>query len=413
MKTILFMTVGTGTGDSPEKIDSLAHGLLYSIKDTNPSHTLFFGSELSKKTVESLKKQFFKEFNFEFQDYDFVLLNDIDNFNECFDKYKEKLTEYEDSIIKIDYTSGTKTMTMSAAICATIYRKDLFLVAGERGKDGIVKKDTEYKRVQNLYKIYDKFTLDKIKDAFNHNRFETGIELLEETRDIENKDSFLKLLQLYNFWDKFNHKEADKIFKNEFDKEFKHFPELQNKLGINKAVIDKIVNPKKERLGYYYILADLLNNAVRRGEEGKYDDAIARLYRSLELIAQIKLKTEYGIITSDVDIKKVREYVKNSEYINKLIQNNSLEDKIRLGSKNSFKLLKELNDSLGQAYEKRKGKIKDSLKLRNKSILAHGCENRTEEEYNRFKSFVIELSNELDENIEKRYMKEAEFPKFY
>lgn len=407
------MTVGTGTGDSQEKIDSLAHGLLYSIKETNPNHTIFFGSELSKKTVESLKKQFFDEFNLKFQDYDFVLLNDIDDFNECFDKFKEKLADYEGDIVKIDYTSGTKTMAMTAAICAAIYRKDLFLVAGKRGKNGIVKKGTESKRAQNLYQIYDKFTLDKIKDAFNHNRFETGTKLLEETRDLENKDSFLKLLELYNHWDKFNHEEANKIFKNDFDKEFKYFPELQNKLGLNKAVIDRIVNPKKENLDCYYILADLLNNAIRRAVEGKYDDAIARLYRSLELIAQIKLKTEYGIKTSDIDIEKVKKYLTNLEFIDELIQNNTNNEKIKLGSKKSFKLLKELDDSLGFAYEDKKGKIKDSLKLRNMSILAHGLENRTKDEYKRFKSFVMELSDELNENIKEKYMKEAEFPKFY
>jgi len=413
MKTILFMTVGTGTGDSQERIDSLAHGLLFSIKDTGPIHTVFFGSELSKKTLKSLKKQYFEEFKLEFQDYDFVLLNDIDNFNECFDKFKEKLEEYENNIIKIDYTSGTKTMTMTAAICAAIYRKDLFLTSGTRGKDGIVKKGTESKRTQNLYQIYDKFTLDKIKDAFNHQRFETGIELLEETRDLKSKDSFLKLLELYNFWDKFNHDEADNIFKNGFDKEFKFFPELQNKLGINKAVIDRIVNPKKESLACYYILADLLNNAVRRAKEGKYDDAIARLYRSLELIAQIKLKTDYGIKTSNVNIDIVKNEVKNSEYVNKLIQNNKDNEKIKLGSKKSFELLKELGDPLGFACEDRKGKIMNSLNLRNMSILAHGLENRTKEEYNDFKSIVMELSGKLNENIEEKYMKEAEFPKFY
>ena len=42
-------------------------------------------------------------------------------------------------------------------------------------------------------------------------------------------------------------------------------------------------------------MADLLNNAQRRIDEGKYDDAVARLYRANELIAQITL-TKFGVI---------------------------------------------------------------------------------------------------------------------
>jgi len=45
-----------------------------------------------------------------------------------------------------------------------------------------------------------------------------------------------------------------------------------------------------------YNIADLINNAKRRGtEEKKYDDAVARLYRTIELIAHHQLKTKYNI----------------------------------------------------------------------------------------------------------------------
>ena len=411
MKTILLMTVGTGTGDSQEKIDSLAHGLLYSIKNTNPSYTIFFGSETSKKTLRSMKKQFFKEFKSEFRDYEFVLLNDIDDFNECFDKIKEKLDEHENNEIKIDYTSGTKTMTMTAGICAAIYRKDLFVITGTRNKEGIVEKGTESKRTQNLYKIYDKFSLDKIKDAFNQNRFRTGIELLEETRGLKNKDSLLNLFKLYGNWDKFNHEKADQIFNNEFDGEFEYFPELQNKLNTHKKVIERIINSGEESLGCSYILADLLNNAVRRAEEGKYDDAIARLYRSLELIAQIRLKTGYKIKTSNVDIEKLKNKIKNQKYYDNLLKVKMSRKKVTLGSKDSFELLKNLDDPIGMTYEREKKTISTNLSLRNKSILAHGLEHRTEKEYENFKKCVLDISKELDKNIHK-YMKDAEFPKF-
>jgi len=52
---------------------------------------------------------------------------------------------------------------------------------------------------------------------------------------------------------------------------------------------------------YDLLIADILNNARRRMKEGKYDDAMARLYRTVELIAQYRLKMKYEIDTSDVD----------------------------------------------------------------------------------------------------------------
>ena len=48
-----------------------------------------------------------------------------------------------------------------------------------------------------------------------------------------------------------------------------------------------------------YYLPDLLNNAYRRIEEGKYDDAVARLYRSIELTAQLGLVNE-GVVDVNV-----------------------------------------------------------------------------------------------------------------
>ena len=50
------------------------------------------------------------------------------------------------------------------------------------------------------------------------------------------------------------------------------------------------------------MLASIINNSKRRGKENKFDDAVARLYRSFELIAQIRLLEKYNIDTNRVDI---------------------------------------------------------------------------------------------------------------
>lgn len=56
----------------------------------------------------------------------------------------------------------------------------------------------------------------------------------------------------------------------------------------------------------YEIVEDLLLNAKRRVAQELYDDAVERLYRALELLAQIRLST-YNIKTGDVDIQQLPE----------------------------------------------------------------------------------------------------------
>ena len=51
---------------------------------------------------------------------------------------------------------------------------------------------------------------------------------------------------------------------------------------------------------------DILRNAERRLEKKEYDDAVGRIYRALELIAQICLLYKYPpIFTSDVKVDKL------------------------------------------------------------------------------------------------------------
>ena len=171
MGVALFMTVGTGRG-TEESIKSLVHGVLSAIIHYNPKTTIFFGSDESNVTIDSLKEQYREEKKKELIDYEFITINDVDDFDECFSRIRKKIGEYEGYEITIDYTSGTKTMTMSAAICSMLYHERLNLISGKRGRDGIVIPGTESQREQNLYPAYDKLLFDRVKDMFNSYRFE-------------------------------------------------------------------------------------------------------------------------------------------------------------------------------------------------------------------------------------------------
>ena len=415
-KRALLMTVGTGVGDEKNKY-SLAHGLMCSIDSKNPDLICFFGSNASEFTINALKKLFNEKFNEDFDECfenEFIRNDKIDKFNDYFRDFKLKISELEDDYkILIDYTSGTKTMTMAAAFASMVFQKELFVVTGER-KDGVVVQGTEECKSQNLYQIYDELMTNKVKELFNDNRFESGKIFLNEITD-QNKDKevFSKLLDTYYYFDSVNHEKAFEIFDI---KEFKKtWPDLSKQFELNIKALNIMnkLNPdpnnpnefREHNLKKYYLLASILNNARRRKCENKFDDAIARLYRSLELIAQIRLSKTYNIDSSNVDINILKEHNLDEEYLSKL----DTSGEIKFALTADYELLAMLNDSLGDFYLKNKKEILNILKFRNNSILAHGFESCSKKEYDEFSKIVLEAANLLHKDMEK-FIDETKFP---
>ena len=366
-KTVLLMTVGTGVGDE-EKTESLAHGIFFSIESNNPDKIIFFGSKDSMKTIDYIKDDIIEDYG----EYEFIEIEHIDDFKEYFNQIRAKVLEFVDEKVIIDYTSGTKTMTMSAAFASMIYHKNLIFVSGER-KEGIVKKGTEKILSQNLYPVYDELMLEKVKDLFNSNRFEAGKVLLDDIVETEDKDLYTQLFDIYYNFDNINYEKAlerfDEDFLNKIREKWPHlsvkFTENRNAL-FNMRTIDtqkvdlgkKPWKNKKYKRRCYYILASLLNNAKRRFNEGKYDDAIARLYRSFELIAQIRLREKYNINSSNVDIEILKNRDLPEDYIDSLEKIRAdLNDNIKFGLVKDYDLLFHLEDDLGIFYSENEPEI--------------------------------------------------------
>ena len=427
-KTALLMTVGTGIGEHKvEKAKKLSHGLFSSIKYHNPDEVYLFGSSDSRLTVDCLKQHYKNRFDEEFDFYEFYELNHIDNFKEYFDAFKDKIQELSDYKVIVDYTSGTKTMTMSAAIASMIYRKDLVVMSGDRGKTGIVDEGTEKPTPQNLYPVYDELMFEKINGLFNSNRFESGSILLDDIiGDNHDKEIYTKLFEIYNCFDIFDYETAYKLFDDEFLNEVRQrWPKkaqefsnnrksLESMRKLDPEVVDLGKKPwknKKYKKRCYYILASLLNNAKRRFEEHKYDDAIARLYRSFEFIAQIELKTKYGLITSDIDVEILKNRKLDEEYIKNL--ENSRDDrsgKIKIGLAEDYHLLNALGNELGANYHEKEHVISNVTHKRNNSILAHGFEFSSNEDYLDFEEIVLNMAKLQNDNIV-RFIEESKFPK--
>lgn len=402
-KTVLLMTVGTGIGGGKD----LAHGIFYSIESHNPDEIFFFGSEASLKTIDHIKD----DINEDYGGYEFIQIEHIDDFKEYFNAMKAKILEFEDEKVIIDYTSGTKTMTMAAAFASMIYHKNLVFVSGKR-ENGIVKSGTEKIISQNLYPVYDDLMMDKVREFFNSNRFEAGKALLDDVVEYEDKDIYTQLFDIYSNFDNINYEKAFELFTTEFSKSVNSkFPDLKSQLSQNRMALQTIAD-KKHKLRCYCILASLLNNAKRRYHESKYDDAIARLYRSFELVAQIRLKEKYGIITSNVDLKSLKKRGLDDDYLNTLDSCRSeLNENVKIGLAKDYDLLLHLDDDLGIFYAENVNDINECSSFRNKSILAHGLNYHSKEDYEKFEKLVFEASGILTSDLDK-YLNQTLFPSF-
>lgn len=414
---ILFMTVGTGFNANSEEGFKLLSKKLYStITKINPNHVVFFASNKSKNTIKYIE-ELFKLDDDEFiqdEDYHIVPMEAIDDFNSCFESFEYELWKYDyidqtnNYQIIMDYTSGTKTMSAAMACCGVFYLKDLISVGGDRST-GEVSSGTEIINYQNLYKIYDKFALMRIRHNFNSNRFMPCIDILNYIIDINiHKESLLNLCNAYYSWEMMNFEDAYNYLKEVNTKQIE-FIEIKDQVKKNLNALGNIVHSKSANLKNCYILASLINNSMRRAEGYKYDDAIARLYRSFELIAQIKL-TKYNIKSSDVDISVLLENNVSEEFIEELKK--SREDgKIRIGLAKDFLLLNELGDDLGKYYVENESKIKNLTIKRNNSILAHGLESQTKEDFDKFLELIISIARKLDKDMNK-FLEQTKFAKF-
>lgn len=413
----LFVTVGTGVNPNSEEVaaKNLGKGIYSSIQKIYPDYIVFFCSDLSTRTIDYITELFEADDDefIEGHDYEIVVLDQIDNFNSCFEAFELKIWELdllaeEKHEIIMDYTSGTKTMSAAMACCGMFYSKDLITISGDR-RNGVVSTGTESIQYQNLYKVYDKFALMRVRNYFNANRFYTASEILENVVDESiNTENMMNLVKGYFLWDNMEFEKAyehlTKLDLNGFE-----LSEIKDDLKFNLKALGAIVRSPHENLKNCYILASLINNSIRRAEEYKYDDAIARLYRAFELIAQIRLSS-YRLNSSDIDTDILLENNVSQEFIDGLEKTRD-EGKIRIGLIKDFELLDALDDDLGKYFAENRNRINNLTKKRNNSILAHGLESLDKEDFEEFEEVVESLARKLDKDMGK-FLNQTRFAKF-
>ncbi|MDO5826104.1 MAG: hypothetical protein Q4Q22_06970 [Methanosphaera sp.] len=312
-------------------------------------------------------------------------------------RFAYKIDEYIEDDVVIDCTFATDMLSLAATLMADRYNKII--------QKNIYPVDINKSR----YNSKKNCDLLKLQHYFNHYSFNLMNDLLDNTYKMKNANIKLyrKLAKDYSSWDNFNY---ESISNRHYHLDFPDYSEefLNNSRGLQK-ILDE--NDKRH---FPYQIADMLNNAKRRYNEGKYNDAVMRLYRAMDIIAHAELLTKYNINKSNVDIDQLTKQGIKRKYIGKIEnqhRNRTTNKEIEINLTEGYFLLHRLNNKIGKYYYKNIELFTRLNRIRNKSILNHGKASLTASDYKEYETVTLDVARMYSSDID-RYMAEIKFPRF-
>jgi CRISPR-associated protein (TIGR02710 family) len=379
-------------GNSPEPIVNC-------ITSLRPDRVVFFCSQLSKDNINAVRRQVhlpaFQE------DQDVVVLqqrlsakqgeeviNELDQLDRVYIRACALIADlrqhHPGCTITVDYTGGTKTMTTGLAMAAIDDGSTLLsvtvsdrsnLMTPTSGYSVPVLVSTAAIQSRRLFEQ----ELPLLLGRFD---YEAARQAVRRILQIPSEDAPTKrqlqrledLLAALDAWDRFDHRRAIEVIERLGDRSLDQrllFP-LKRVIGSRCLLDQEAAQQRWPAMKGHGLEAveDLLRNAERRAAQDRYDDAVGRLYRAMELTEQILLKKTAGIDTADVDSEKLPPQLQDGYRRKKAASGEH--GSLKLGLMQSYDLLAELEHPVGLSWQAQRSRIQDCLKTRNHSLFAHG-----------------------------------------
>ena len=118
------------------------------------------------------------------------------------------------------------------------------------------------------------------------------------------------------------------------------------------------------------LVEDLMENAARCATRQRFDDAVGRLYRATELLAQVHLLREHDLRTGDLDLSSAAVPEASRTWLEDLRDPRS--GKVRIGLFAAYQLLADMGDPLGRYFTDNRRRLHQVIERRNQSLFAHG-----------------------------------------
>ncbi len=382
MSTLLICTVGS----SPEPV-------VAALKQWRPLRVLFVHTPQTKGDIEAkiVPAARSEGVDLDAGRYHPFELPDGEDLASCLDRLRQLSPEVGEWVARgpgfqvvVDFTGGTKCMSASIGVQASRWPCLFSYVGGgERTKGGVGVVVSGTEKVVYQANPWDALGHQAVEDfvvLFDQRAFVAaarvaGVAKTRVSRPDRKRELAVleQLAKAFDAWDRFDHHSSSSTFEGVA----KSANDLRAVLGSVRGdrVLEGVMRFARH-LGELcratppsgqHVL-DLLANARRRREEGRTDDAVARLYRAIEAVGQVALKERHGIeSTEKVPLDRFPASVR-PEWTSR-----AKDGVVALGLQDAYALLASLNDPLGEKFKGAElNGTKSPLAARNHSILAHG-----------------------------------------
>jgi len=332
---------------------------------------------------------------------------------ENYDHLRNILTENPNGSFLVDSSGGVKVMGLSLAAAAFWHRVPVVYQLGEEVK-GIVKPfSARLITLDNPFVHFGSTELHSIQNLFQSGNYDAAGALCDNMREgirdistLGRLDILREFVQVYQHWDSFSHSrlEDDPLRKTaemlravqdkmaRFDLNFADDSAIADNIQFL-AEIEDSWESGVSSINDHFRLVDIYASSQRRARAGKFDDAVARLYRCLEMCASICLR-ECGI--SNVKAPVLEFFMTaqggEQEFLSAFYKwaGYAFPEGRPLGLNAQMSLLalskQRLHGLIAGIY--RGMEQKELLEKRNQSILAHGTVPISETDYRQFDSLT-------------------------
>jgi CRISPR-associated protein (TIGR02710 family) len=323
-------------------------------------------------------------------------LRNIDSLDACYLMAVEVIAqarrERPRARLVIDYTGGTKSMTAGLVAAALDDGQcEMALVAGVRANLQSTQDQTQTARAVHVGDTQIRRRMRVAAELVHHYDYVAAEHVLRDAARryggnelVERLNRGIALCRAFDAWDKFQHAEAQRLLEPHQSQfvpwwqAIKVLAELAHASVSKPAPQPEAAQPVRRGGQYGFVqVEDLLLNAERRAQQQRFDDAVGRMYRALELTAQTWLHLKHGLNTSDLDVARLPEPLKSDW--ERLA---TPDGKLQIGLWKAWELIAAFpDDPLGHLFAQQRSAIRDFLQMRNLSLFAHGTQPVAQAEY--------------------------------
>jgi CRISPR-associated protein (TIGR02710 family) len=358
-----------------------------------PCRHLVAGQEIWRPNlVTQLGLQGFRE------NLQLIGLPDPDDLNDCLRRLRSAVKEIRkrtpDFVLFGDYTGGTKSM--SAALTHVLLENSapVSFVGGPRTNLTRIEQ-SETLRVADAFPFQaERLFRHHLKPLLELHFYDKAQSLLRSfNQDLTDQlnpqqsdvlQQLLSQLEVFGLWDRYQWQAAlDLAEDHQFQSAWGDLWSWW--LRVEEAKDWRADRPATPSTTGYELVQDLLLNAERRGRRGWYDDAVARLYRASELLAQTYIRLDLS--ADDADDMQTWLDLGARKLYQKIVER-ELQHRRGRG-----------DIGLGVLYNRQRSEMDRLFSIRNRSLLGHGLSPITEAEWRSLQDRTTNLVNGILGNL--------------